>query len=492
MRVGIYDLYWSTLGGGEQQAGGIADALSAEHTVELLGPEAIDLDLLRDRLGLRLEQVTFRTILDEYAASIASADYDVFVNHTYRSMAPNLARHGVYFVMFPHRFTETKMHHRVRHSTGRLASPVRILGRIERDSQTKQVVMDGPTLLQAAPGVRSLRLEVSSRQGEQLDAALARPGATVTRYAVGDSTILEFELDGPDVRHVLLCPVMPGEAREQRATVRLVSAYADGVAVPAGYQSFRERLAAPDHSAFLRSYQSVVALSEYTLAWTRNWWQRGDAVVSPPVVMREVGEKTNLILSVGRFFDERSGHSKRQLEMVRAFRTLIEGGLVGWRLVLIGGCSPADREYAMAVRREAQGLPVEVRLSAPSSVLDAHLAEASIFWHAAGFGSDLELHPDRAEHFGISPIEAMSAGAVPVVFGAGGPAEVVQHDINGLHFHSIEELLHHTRRLIDDAALRARLAKAAVRRAHEYDRGHFEIAVRQLIAGLTQAQPPTL
>ncbi|MCB0985891.1 MAG: hypothetical protein KDB06_14670, partial [Ilumatobacter sp.] len=102
-----------------------------------------------------------------------------------------------------------------------------------------------------------------------------------------------------------------------------------------------------------------------------------------PVRMRAAGPKEQLIVSVGRFFGEGSGHSKRQLELVRAFRMMVEQGLVGWRLVLIGGCSGKDREYAMAVRREAAGLPVEVRLSAPGSVVDAHLAAASVYWHGA-------------------------------------------------------------------------------------------------------------
>lgn len=485
MKIGIYNLYWSTFGGGEQQAGGIADALSAEHDVELLGPVEIDLDHFRERLGLRLEGVSFRKIIgDEYAASLASADYDVFVNHTYRSVAPNLARHGVYFVMFPHPFAQVSWHRRVRDNGGRFALPVRVLSGIGRDPKSREVLMQGPTLIQLAPEVRSLDLKVSARPTESIDAALVRPGATVERHRVDPTVELHFELDGRDTNHVIVSPVVLGEDRPDRAELRLVELRANGAVVPAGQLSVRERLVTPDHTAFLRSYQRVVALSDYTLGWTRTWWGRGDAVVSPPVVMRDAAEKTNLIVSVGRFFDERSGHSKRQLELVRAFRMLIDGGLEGWRLVLIGGCSPADREYAMAVRREAEGLPVEVRLSAPGAVLDQHIAQAAIYWHAAGYGSDLSLHPDRAEHFGIAPIEAMSAGAVPVVFGAGGPAEVVQHERNGLHFHTLDELVQHTLRLVHDLPLRTRLSEAAVERAHEYDRAHFETSVRQLVAGL--------
>jgi hypothetical protein len=41
----------------------------------------------------------------------------------------------------------------------------------------------------------------------------------------------------------------------------------------------------------------------------------------------------------------------------------------GWRLHLVGGCSPEDRDYAMAVKREALGLPVHSHDARPSAWL---------------------------------------------------------------------------------------------------------------------------
>ena len=55
MRIAVYDHYWSTLGGGEQFAGGIAAALRADHEVELIGPERIDTDRFAERLGIDLD-----------------------------------------------------------------------------------------------------------------------------------------------------------------------------------------------------------------------------------------------------------------------------------------------------------------------------------------------------------------------------------------------------------------------------------------------------
>ena len=255
--------------------------------------------------------------------------------------------------------------------------------------------------------------------------------------------------------------------------------------------SLRQRLNPIQPRDFLASYQRIVALSGYTKRWTKLRWGYDSEVLSPPVRLRAPGpEKEQLILSVGRFFDEKSGHSKRQLEMVRAFRRMIDEGLTGWRMVLIGGCTPEDREYAMAVRREAVGAPIEVRISAPGSVLDEHLAKASIYWHATGYGADLDADPDRAEHFGIAPIEAMSAGAVPVVFDAAGPAEVVRAGVDGLLFRSIDELVAHTRRLIDDEPYRRVLADAAIQRSLEYGHDAFEHHVRDLIDRIVGQSSP--
>ena len=103
MKVAVYNLYWTTFGGGEQMAGAIVDALSRDHEVEMIGHDPLDLDEARERLGVRLDGVTFRRVpADGYAATMASADFDLFVNHTYRSVTPSLARLGLYFVMFPH------------------------------------------------------------------------------------------------------------------------------------------------------------------------------------------------------------------------------------------------------------------------------------------------------------------------------------------------------------------------------------------------------
>ena len=182
-----------------------------------------------------------------------------------------------------------------------------------------------------------------------------------------------------------------------------------------------------------------------------------------------------MILSVGRFFLPGTGHNKKQLEMVTAFRDLVaRGGAEGWEYHLVGGCAPEHRPYLDQIRAVAAGLPVVLHPDASGAELGDLYARASIFWHAAGLGEDPERHPDRYEHFGITTVEAMSAGAVPVVIDAAGQVEIVEHGATGYRFAGLDDLVSHTERLIADPAWRAALSAAAERRAHDFGWDAFD------------------
>ena len=494
VRIGVYNLYWHTFGGGEQQAGGIVDALTGEHQVELLGPRPFDLDTARERLGVRFDNVSFRRVPgDEAGDSLVSADYDVFINHTYRSTVASLAQRSIYFVMFPHRLDASRRQRVVERIGVSPERAARVLGGVAR--RGADIEVDRTMSVQVPLSARHVRMVLRSTSPEVVRVSEVARGAAPAERLIDGTVSIDVGLTDGHHGSVLLSPAVVGDDRGFHQHLYLDSLEVDGRSVPHDPTSLARRLVPVRHRAFLDSYDRVVALSEYTRRWSLEWWGRGDDVISPPVRLRAavaLGAKAPVIVSIGRFFDPASGHSKRQLELVAAFRQLVEQGLEGWRLVLIGGARPEDRDYAMAVRRAAAGLPVEVRFSAPGDVVDSTLASASIYWHGAGYGSDLDAAPDRAEHFGIAPIEAMSTGAVPVVFAAAGPAEVVEHDVSGLQWRTIDELVAHTRRLIDDVALRERLATGAVQRAAGYDEAHFRARVQALLADVVSDGPASI
>lgn len=247
---------------------------------------------------------------------------------------------------------------------------------------------------------------------------------------------------------------------------------------------FRTRL---EDDSWARTYTRFIANSRYTQDWIRRIWDCDSEVVHPPVRNRVEGDsKAHSIVSIGRFFDPDLGHSKKQMEMLTAFADMVRShlGAGDWRLALIGGADSVSRDFVMRIRRAARDLPIDVLVNAKREVIDDALAHASIYWHASGYGEDELHHPERLEHFGIAVVEAMAAGVVPVVYGAGGPVEIVRHGIDGFHWHTLEQLAQFTRRLMNDESLRAEMSESARKRASEYSPSVFDDRLRLLIASL--------
>lgn len=372
----VYNQYWTTYGGGEIVSGSLARALSGNFDVTLLGPEKPNFEMFRQRLGIDLSTFPWRQVNGDDEASLASRNYDVFVNTTYLSGAVNAAPVGLYYVHFP-------------------GKPVAAL----------------------ANGLRQVGIRL----------------ATVGTHV----------------------PLISSKFR--RICAGMSSSVAD--------------------NSWTDSYSEFLANSKYTQFWTEKMWGKQSEVLYPPVSpVTTPATKTSLIMTVGRFFDPSFGHSKKQLELVSAFSTMIrsDNGFAGWRLSVVGGADGKSRDFVMKVRRAAQKLPIDIHVNAPRATLEDGLSKASIYWHAGGFGEDPNRHPDRLEHFGISVVEAMAAGAVPVVFGAAGPAEIVRHGIDGFHWQTLEELVSYTHQLMGDTELRNAMSKSAMSRAAEFGFERFE------------------
>ena len=85
-----------------------------------------------------------------------------------------------------------------------------------------------------------------------------------------------------------------------------------------------------------------------------------------------------------------------------------------------------------------------------------------------------------AKYFGITTVEAMAAGCVPVVIDKAGQREIVRHGTDGYRWTTLAELEALTRMVVRDEALRARLAASAVERAETFSEEAF--ATRYVVA----------
>ena len=235
--------------------------------------------------------------------------------------------------------------------------------------------------------------------------------------------------------------------------------------------------------SWTNSYEKFFAISNYTKYWVSQLWGRDCEILYPPPSRSLIGvKKERIILSVGRFFEPKGRHSKKHFDLIEAFKSLDDSYLQnGWRLVLAGGCAEEDQDYLDEIKEAANASAIDILTNISGDELGDLYSCAAIYWHATGYGESSITSPSRFEHFGISVVEAMSAGVVPVVFETGGPSEIVQSGINGLHWKELKDLVDKTNQLISDPSWTDSLREEAVRRSNNFQKERYKIRLHELL-----------
>lgn len=391
-RIGLYDAYLATLGGGENFLAVFAELLEhelPEAEIEIITHEGnhVAIEVLAERFGVSLRRTRLRRIqpssrrhltplqpvrrfFHERDISNLSSEYDLFLNNTIFSVASPASPYSIYMCMFP------------------------------------------------------------------------------------------------------LTPV-PWAVRERALRRWLFTPYIE----------LRRRL----YHRWVGRYDLLLANSEFTRGWIRRLWNLESEVLFPPIETQtqlRLGSKSRKILAIGRFFP--GSHNKKHDILIQAFRRLRRSGLGNWELHLVGGKTPVDGTdaYLDRLRALARGQPVFFHLDAPKTHLVDLLRSSSFFWHATGFGEQPDQEPEKLEHFGMSTVEAMTHGCVPLVFRCGGQPEIIQQGINGFLWETLDELQEHTLRLAKDRKLREAVAQAAHERSQSFSRDAFRARAQDLLSKL--------
>lgn len=474
MRIGIYNRYWATRGGGERYAGVLAEILSQDHRVELLGPEEVHLDALGEHLGLDLSRSSFRLLppVSERKLAPLTADYDLFVNCTYLSRLPSRAARSVYLVLFPQRAWHSRWVRLARRMVGPMLSiptPVTPLEGFHEEDGSGSYWSGEAARLRIDPGAfrrGPARVRLYVPEPRTLEETLAEVRAPGLAWSVeGDELVLEREdprASAPVEVEISCRTFVPFELGlspdMRRLGVRLVrpTLYRPWVALSRLVERVEGRIDAHD-PRIPASYDLLIAISEYTRLWVARRWGQPSEVMAPPVdtslfTAPDPGSKEKVILSVGRFFH--GSHNKKHLEMLKVFRGMHDRGEIppGWEYHLVGNLHRGrlvDLEYFADLERLAEGYPVRLLVDLDLPRLVEEYRRASIFWHAAGWGESERRQPEKFEHFGLTTCEAMSSGCIPVVIAKAGQLEIVDHGESGFLFTTAGELASITRHLIE-------------------------------------------
>ena len=230
----------------------------------------------------------------------------------------------------------------------------------------------------------------------------------------------------------------------------------------------------------LKKYQKVICNSQFTKKYIDREYHVKSEIIYPPVDTDTFknAKKENMILSVGRFHP-----FKKHEIMIQAFTNLSKS-LKGWRLVIAGGLLPDDKEYYSQLTRMIEIDSIILLPNQPFSSLTKLYARAKIYWHAAGFGEDEKTHPENFEHFGITPVEAMTADCIPVVFNGGGLPEIITHETNGFLWNTVDELILYTRKIVRNNELKKNIIATNKLQIQQFSQTHFCDEINKLVLSL--------
>jgi len=222
----------------------------------------------------------------------------------------------------------------------------------------------------------------------------------------------------------------------------------------------------------------IIVNSKFTQARVKKIYLKSSTVLYPPIDTTNfipAATKQNIILSVGRF--DNILNTKRQDILIDSFINMYKlHKLSNWRFVLIGGSLKSEKEnkYLTKLKTMAKGYPIEFLVNSSFTDLKKYYSISKIFWHAAGFGVDEINDPQSTEHFGMSTVEAMAAGLVPVVVNKGGLKEIVSDNVNGYLWQDQSQLIDKTLFLIKHPKILERLSKKSIKMSKKFSVSNFK------------------
>ena len=221
--------------------------------------------------------------------------------------------------------------------------------------------------------------------------------------------------------------------------------------------------------------KKVICNSEFTKKVIDKEFGLESVCLYPPIDTKlfKPKRKENIILYVGRF--STLIQSKGQEILMGVFKKLVkEKNFKDWKLILAGGVEVGVGEEVKRLKKLIKNFNIEIIESPDFSRIVDIYGRSKIFWSATGFGVDEKKNPEKVEHFGITLIESMASGCVPLVYKAGGFKEVLSNGKNGFLWENKNDLLKLTKKLVEEKGLMRLISKNSLDRSKDYDYEEFK------------------
>jgi glycosyltransferase involved in cell wall biosynthesis len=226
----------------------------------------------------------------------------------------------------------------------------------------------------------------------------------------------------------------------------------------------------------------IICNSKFTKNVIDKEYKVDSTVLYPPVGtdIYKPKRKINQLCYVARFSNltQNKGHDV----LIKQFKKLVkEKKFQDWKLVLAGGVEVGSDVNLKNLKKLASGANIEFVESPSLEVLKDIFGKSKIFWSGAGFGEDEVKSPERVEHFGITLVEAMSAGCVPIVYGGGGYKEVVDNGRNGFLWQSEKELINLTKFVVQKTGEMRNISTNAIETSSKFGYDNFKKNITEIL-----------
>jgi glycosyltransferase involved in cell wall biosynthesis len=563
IKIGIYDRYLNTLGGGERYSCKMAEILSKRinGSVDLITDIYANLEDVSDRLNLDLSKVNlkiFPFISEDYASKI-TGNYDIFINATYLSSLSANARYNIYLCYFPTPFnSDFRLIHKFLLLFFRLPALwlFKIADKMIKSSsyiEVKEGLYDLKRFMLKRGSWSSGKIVLKIKNFSlknisfgKLNLGFKNPSSSgLDEMNVTISVFSENKVNADakhaDAKHNLNYEIYGSEALNKdnlffEKKFKIKSEEKINFEIPLTIESNNIILITSDTFVpselngnfmdsrtlgvvlydnsktsylkkiilkimgfiplflvtyplklkFLDSYQEIISISHYSQYWIKKLWGKESTILFPPVDTENFysKKKEKIILSAGRFFPEH--HNKKQLELAQVFIELYRQypeEMKGYELILAGGLEnkKTHLEYVDKIKTISEGFPIKIMTNISWTDLLEIFAKAEIFWHAAGTGEDENKHPEKFEHFGITTVEAMAAGCIPIVINKGGQKEIIKEAENGFMFETFNELKEKTLMVIGNREKLNKIKENAIKDSALFSNEVFEKNLLEII-----------